>query len=227
VRNNNILSLRAIIFVIVLSLFQFSFAQNDPQSKAILEKTSTINNGHKSIIADFTYSTSNVQTKESTRESGKIVMKGDKYFLSFNNSEIYFDGKDVYNYLPKANEVTITVPEPSKNEKGMFLISNPRDIFKFYTKNFKSKFVKETIVKGKNCYEIDLYPIDLKTVYSRIRMHIDKTSHQITDIKIFQKDGTQQTLEFTKFIANTEIKDSDFTFDSNKYPGIVVNDMRF
>jgi outer membrane lipoprotein carrier protein len=226
-QNNRILSFRAISWLMVLSAFQFAFGQNDPQSKSVLEKTSTINNGYKSIVSDFTYSSSNTQTKESTSENGKITMKGDKYHLSFNNSEIYFDGKDVYNYLPKANEVTITVPEPSKNEKGMFLISNPRDIFKFYTKNFKSKLVKETAVKGKTCFEVDLYPIDLKTVYSRIRMHIDKTSYQIIDIKIFQKDGTQQTLEFNGFKANSEVPDSKFVFDQNKYPGIVVNDMRF
>ena len=218
---------KVISTILLICIYHLSFSQNDPKSRSILEKTSSINNGYKSIIAEFSVVTSNIKDNETSTEKGKISIKGDKYHLSFMNSEIIFDGKDVYNYQPGSNELTITFPEPTKNENGAFLISNPKDIFKFYTKNFKSQFLKETTIKGKTCFEIDLYPNDLETIYSRIRMHIEKTSYHILDFKIFQKDGIQQTIEFSVFKTNTEIPDSEFGFDQKKYPGIIVNDMRF
>lgn len=210
----------------LLLFFQLSAQEND-KSKAILDKASATLNSYRTIASDFTYSGINVQTKETITESGKIVIKNNKYHLTLKGSEVYFDGKDVYNYMPKENEVNITYPEPSKTEKGEFFISNPREIFKFQSKNFKSKFIKETTVKGVACNEVDLYPINLKTKYSRIKLQIDKKSNHIVTIKIFEKEGMQQTLEFSNFKANIEVPDSEFVFDSKKHPGVTVNDMRF
>jgi outer membrane lipoprotein-sorting protein len=176
---------------------------------------------------DFKFTTTSTQTNESNTESGKLIMKGDKYHLTFLKSDIFFDGKSVYTYLNKANEVNITKPETTRKEKGNFFFSNPRDLFKAYNKDFKSKLMKETSINDMPCYEIDLYPIDLKTNYLRLRMHIDKTSFQIIDMKLFLKDGTQYLLEFSNFVANINIPDTEFVFDAKNYPDVQVNDMRF
>jgi outer membrane lipoprotein-sorting protein len=202
-------------------------AQTDPKSKSILEKASSINNGYKTISSDFSFSTTNLQTDKTTTEKGSITMKGNKYRLKLKKSDIICDGKNIYNYIPESNEVNITYPEPAKTENGDFFISNPRDVFKFYTKNFKTKWIKEIIVKGISCNEIDLYPINLKTKYSKISMHIDKTTFHIMDIKIAFKNGTRQDIVFSNFKPNTNIADTEFIFDTKKYPGITVNDMRF
>lgn len=208
-------------------LANYIFAQNDPQAKAILDKVAAKNNGYKTINADFKFTSTNTQNDQSSNESGKVLIKGDKYHLAFNNSDIVFDGKSVYTYLHKENEINITKPEPSKTEKGNFFFSNPRDIFKGYNKNFKSKLIKEILIGKAQCYEVDLYPIDLKTKYSRIRMHIDKNIMHILDIKLFSKDGTQYFLEFSNFSPNIDIADTEFAFDTQKYPNAEVNDMRF
>jgi outer membrane lipoprotein carrier protein len=202
-------------------------AQQADKSKGILDKASTTLNAYKTISSDFVYTGTNTQTNETITESGKLLIKNEKYHLTLKGSEVYFDGKDVYNYITKSNEVNITYPEPTKTEKGEFFISNPRDIFKFQSKNFKSKLVKETTIKGLVCYEVDLYPIDLKTKYSRIKLHINKANYHILDIKIFEKEGMQQNIEFSNFTPNTEIPDAEFVFDTKKHAGVIVNDMRF
>jgi outer membrane lipoprotein carrier protein len=212
------------LFYILLAL---NLSAQTDQSNSILDKTSKVLAGYKSFSTDFIYTGTNMQTDENNTEKGKILIKNDKYHLTLKGSEIYFDGKDVYNYVEKSNEVNITYPEPSKSEKGEFFITNPRDLFKFQSKNFKSKFIAEKVIQGKDCFEIDLYPIDLKTKYSRIKLHIEKSTSHILDVKIFQKDGMQQFIEFVNFKPNIVLADSLFTFDSKKYPGIIVNDMRF
>jgi outer membrane lipoprotein-sorting protein len=217
---------KPVTFLIYL-LFVLNLSAQTDKSKAILDNSSKVMAGYKTISSEFVYTGTNAQTDETITENGRIIIKNDKYHLTLKGSEIYFDGKDVYNYSAKSNEVNITYPEPSKSEKGEFFISNPRDLFKFQSKNFKSKFIADKKVKNKDCYEIDLYPIDLKTKYSRIKMHIEKSTGHIVDVKIFQKDGMQQLIEFITLKPNPEIADSEFIFDSKKHPGVTVNDMRF
>lgn len=216
-----------IIALILASAPLFLAAQNDPQAKSILEKASSKNNSYKTIDASFTYSNINLQTNENHTEKGTLKIKGDKYHLSLPESEIYCDGKSIYNYLPSSNEVNITIPEPAKAENGDFFFSNPRDVFKIQSKNFLSKYVGETTYLGTTCYEIDLYPIDLKTRYSRVRLYIDKTSYRLVNISIFLKDGIHHKIDFTSFRSNTDLPDSVFIFDPKKHKDIVINDMRF
>jgi outer membrane lipoprotein carrier protein len=217
----------SILILLSLAAFFNLDAQTDAKSKSILQKASEINNGYKTITSNFSFSTSDLQSGKTTTEQGFISMKGEKYKLKLSKSDITFDGKNIYNYLSESNEVNITYPEPAKKENGDFFISNPRDIFKFYTKNFKTKWMKETIVNNISCDEIELYPNDLKTKYTKISMHIEKNTYHILDIKISFKNGTRQIIEFSNFKSNTSIPDTDFIFDTKKYPGIVVNDMRF
>lgn len=204
-------------------------AQNDPQAKAILDKVSAKNKSFKTIKSDFTINISNLQTGDNTAQKGSVMLKGDKYAIKLPDNEVYFDGKDVYNYLPESQEVNISKPQaPQKKNTGNDLfISNPKDIFKIYQKDFKYKFIKETTLAGKAIYEIDLYPNDLSRKYNRIRMQIDKNSSLILSMRAFFKDGQQYTITFDKFEVNKEISDSMFTFDPSKYPNAEVIDLRF
>ena len=203
-----------------------SYSQDD--SKLILDKVASINNGYKTFKVDFKFTpNTNEPAGQSKVESGRLQIKGNKYHLTLSNSDIVFDGKSIYNYLKEPNEINITKPEPSKVDNGEFFFSNPRDIFKGYNKNFKSTFIKETNINKNICFEIDLYPIDLKTKYTRLRMHIIKTTYQILDIKLFLKDGNQHLLEFTNFAGDSQLDDKEFVFDPKKYPNAEVNDMRF
>jgi Outer membrane lipoprotein-sorting protein len=215
-------------FLLVTLAAVYVHAQDDSRSKPILEKVASANNGYKTIKTDFKLTTSsNVPSEQPHSETGKILMKGERYHLLLSNSDITFDGKSIYTYAKASNEINITKPEPSKVDKGDFFFSNPKDIFKGYNKNFKSTLVKETNLSNVQVYEIDLYPIDLKTKYIRIRMHISKSTYQIVDMKCYLKDGGQYLLEFSNFSANVALDDKEFTFDAKKYPNAEINDMRF
>ena len=217
-----------LFYSILLTLLIGANTYSQDDSKLILDKVASINNGYKTFKVDFKFTpNTNEPAGQSKVESGRLQIKGNKYHLTLSNSDIVFDGKSIYNYLKEPNEINITKPEPSKVDNGDFFFSNPRDIFKGYNKNFKSTFIKETNVNKIICFEIDLYPIDLKTKYTRLRMHIIKTTYQILDIKLFLKDGNQHLLEFTNFAGDSQLDDKEFVFDTKKYPSAEVNDMRF
>lgn len=219
--------MRTFVFMIILSICVIPvIAQNDPEAKAILEKVSAKSNSYKTIRSNFKYTWSSMQDNQSHIENGTIELKGDQYHLTMETSDIIFDGKSIYTFVKETNEINITKPEPSKIENGDFFFSNPRDLFKVKN-DFKSKLIKEVTIGNILYQEIDLYPINLKTKYLRIRMHIDKNSLQIIDTKIFMKDGTSHFIEFSNFRTNIAIEEKEFQFDQKKYPGAEVNDMRF
>jgi outer membrane lipoprotein carrier protein len=203
------------------------YAQEDPHAKDILSKVSAKNKAYKSISTNFTVTTSNNSNAEKTAQKGSLIMKGDKYSIKLPDSEIYFDGKDVYNYLPASNEVNITKPQAASKKGDDFSISNPKDIFKIYEKNFKSKFIKESTVAGKGVFEVDLYPIDLQKKYTHIRLQIDKASYQLLSVKAVLKDGQQYAVSFDSFETNKELADSLFSFNKAKHPNAEVIDLRF
>lgn len=205
----------------------FAQTQNDPQAKAILDQVSAKNKAYKTINAAFTISSSSTQNAEKTSQKGNLMIKGDKYMIKLPESEIYFDGKDVYNFLPQSQEVNITKPQTTAKKGDEIFISNPRDVFNIYKKDFKNKFIKESILAGKTIYEIDLYPIDLQKKYNRIRMQIDKNSSQIISLRAFFKDGLQYAVTFDKFEVNKDLHDNLFVFDKVKHPDVEVIDLRF
>jgi outer membrane lipoprotein-sorting protein len=202
-------------------------AQNDPQATAILDQVSIKNKAYKTIDASFTIIGSSTQNGEKTTQKGNLLIKGDKYMIKLPDSEIYFDGKDVYNFLPASKEVNISKPQPTSSKGDDIFISNPKDIFKLYQKDFKTKFIKESTLAGKTIYEIDLYPVDLKKKFNRIRMQIDKNTNQIISLKAFFKDGFQYAITFDKFEVNKNLPDNLFAFDKAKYPDVEVIDLRF
>jgi outer membrane lipoprotein-sorting protein len=220
--------MRKIVAIYILALAAISvYAQNDPQAKAILDQVSAKNKAYKTINTAFAITGTNTQNADKTTQKGTLLIKGDKYMIKLPDSEVYFDGKDVYNYLPASNEVNITKPQASTSKGDDIFISNPKDVFKIYQKDFKQKFIKETTESGKQVYEIDLYPVDLKKKYNRIRLHIEKSSSQIVSMKAFFKDGFQYSIAFDKFEVNKEIPDNTFVFEKSKYPNVEVIDLRF
>jgi outer membrane lipoprotein carrier protein len=209
-----------ILFILFLGLTSV-YAQKDPKAKGILDKVSAQNRLYKTIQADFVVKGLNKQTKDKSVHKGSLVMKGKRYKLSFMDSEMYCDGKTLWNYIPASKEVTIN--RPSKNDDDF--LSNPSGIFTFYEKNYKFKFIREGSDKGKDFYEIDLYPM-LQKSYFRVKLHIEKSTLQIYSIQVDSKDGSQVIVQISKFITNVDVPESNFIFEKSHFPGVEVIDMR-
>ena len=118
-----------LFYSILLTLLIGANTYSQDDSKLILDKVASINNGYKTFKVDFKFTpNTNEPAGQSKVESGRLQIKGNKYHLTLSNSDIVFDGKSIYNYLKEPNEINITKPEPSKVDNGEFFFSNPRDI---------------------------------------------------------------------------------------------------
>lgn len=221
-------NVKKLIIPVALSLLSVVvYAQQaetiDAKANSILQSLSKKTKAYKTIIAEFTFTQYGKDKKPGDAQKGTLWVKGGKYKYDIKNQIVWCDSVNTWTYLKDANQVQINTVDPSSDKSGL----SPSNIFSFYEKGFKSKFVDEEKANNVLCYCIDLYPKHPeKEKYHTIRLYIDKAKNQIVQITFLMKDGTSTTIIVDKFTPNTDIPDSTFTFDPKNYPGVEIEDLR-
>ncbi len=140
--------------------------------------------------------------------------------MSVTGQEIFFDGSTIWTYDKSSNEVQLTKFDPSSASV------TPQKLFtNFYDKDFLYKLNDEPAT-GSKFYEIELTPIDKTKPFSKVLLTVDKKTMNITNSKIFEKNGNRYTYSVTSIKTNTAIPDDKFVFDAKLYPKVEVVDLR-
>ena len=214
--------------LVLLSLvFTHSFAQpkgmgkTDPEAKKVLDMVSAKFKTFKTVQAKFSLQIENESGKILGNKTGSMCLKGSKYRISVTGQEIFCDGATVSTYDKSSNELTITKADNSSST------ITPQKIFtNFYSTDFLSRLNGEKKVGNKTIQEVELTPIDKSKPFFKVIVSIDKATQTITSTKIFEKTGSRTTLSVTGFTPNGALNDTQFVFDSKKYPGVEVVDLR-
>jgi outer membrane lipoprotein-sorting protein len=131
---------------------------------------------------------------------------------------IVCNGQTIWQYLKKENEVTIT---PYNPKEGFSLDR----IFRIYDQDMKVRLDKSETYKGQTIHKISLFPISDTTDYFRVEVWISEATELPQRIKFSHRDGTVVEYELKNFQV-VSLPDSEFVFDTRKYPGISVVDLR-
>ncbi len=213
--------------VIFLSLFCFySFAQSpgtkqDKQAEDILKSVTTKYKSFKSVKATFVITMENPKDNTKDVQKGTICLKGNKYRLEVAGQDIVSDGKTRWTYMKDANEVQID------NQKTDDNTITPANIFTMYEKGFLFKFVGEQNEKGMAYQLVELIPIDPKKKnFFKVKLSVNKNDKFVTTAKLFDKNGTIQTIAVDKLTPDACTDDSIYSFNVAKYPGAEVVDLR-
>lgn len=198
------------------------FAQTAPLGKDLIKGFSEKMQAYESIKAEFTFTLENLQEGISDTHKGNLKFKGKSYSLDLMGMEVYFDGKTKWQYIPEANEVTIS--EPTSLDGGFF--DDPTQIFRSYEQDFKSKFMGEKIEGRLSLYEVELYPEDISVPYSIIKIVFKKQNLEPVSIRYQSKDGINYIIDIKDFKANQNLKNDEFTFIAENHKNIVIVDMR-
>ena len=148
-------------------------------------------------------------------------MKGSKYKVTMDGMEIFSDGKTTWNYDKSANEVTVNNVDGSANA-----MTPQKLLTNFYDKDFYYKYNGEKKQGNKTIQEIELTPTDKSRPFHKIYISVDKAGKTIYSAKFLEKTGGRYNYTITSMKSNASVKDSDFTFDKSKYPGVEVVDLR-
>ena len=207
-------------FAFTLLISTWVFAQGDAKSTEILKSVSAKYKSYKSLSASFKLSRVDQKTKASENFSGTIVLNGPKFQFVLNNQTVMSDGASTWTFLKESNEVQIS---ESKSVEGAI---SPTNIFTMYEKGFKTKYIGDKKEKSGTVQQIELTPDDTKKNYFKILLSIDKAGQFVKEAKIYEKSGAILTYSIVKFTPNSPVNDNMFVFDTKKYPGVEVIDLR-
>lgn len=193
--------------------------KSDPDGKKVLDAVSAKFKTYKSVQAKFLLKIENAAGKNLGTKTGSVYMKGNKYRVSVPGQDIYSDGKNVWTYDRSSNEVTINKIDPSANS------ITPQKLFtNFYDKDFLYKLNGVVKQAGKSMQEVELTPIDKTKAFHKVLLYV--TNGVINTTKIFEKTGNRYTYSINNMATNGAIAESMFIFDTRKFPGVEVVDLR-
>jgi len=220
--------LKSRLFLSLLGIFITSilFAQppglkQDKKAEDILKGVTKKYQSFKSVKATFVITMENPKDNSKDEQKGTICLKGEKYRLEVAGQDIVSDGKTRWTFVKDANEVQIDNLKTDENA------ITPANIFTMYEKGFLFKFIGEQNEKGMTYQLVELVPVDpkKKNIF-KVKLSINKNDKFITTAKLFDKNGTIQTIAVDKLTPDACDDDSIYSFNASKYPGAEVIDLR-
>jgi outer membrane lipoprotein carrier protein len=210
----------ALLFLTGTGAFSQS-QQTDKKAEDILHGVSAKYKSYKSVKATFIINVENQKEKTNDEQKGTIYLKGNKYKLEIAGQDIISDGKTRWTYVKDANEVQVDNLKTDENS------ITPANIFTMYEKGWLFKFIGEKTEKGMIYQLVELTPVDpkKKNIF-KVKLTISKNDKFITTAKVLNKNGSIQTITVDKFSPDSITDESLFTFNSSKYPGAEIIDLR-
>lgn len=211
---------KTFLAIILLILVKVTFAQYDPKALEILQAMGEKYKSIPTYEANFSYALTNDSENVNEEFKGKLTVKGDKFRISLPEQEVINNGVTVWTYLPEVKEVNIDNYDRNSGD------INPLKIYEIYQKDFKYLYIQDKTDAGVLCEEVDLVPEKKDAQYFKIKLLIKKKDKIIQSLTMFDKGGNRYKYSITKFVATSNVADSFFMFDTKKYPGVEVIDLR-
>ena len=209
--------------VIALFLVAFTTVENNPPKeknagKALLDKVVSKAKSYKNMVIDFKYAINNTAEKINQESTGKVMLQGNKYHLSFMGVTKLFDGKKIYTIVPEDEEITV-----SNHDENDTNAMSPNKIFTFFKKGFKFAMDIKQPMAGKTIQYVKLTPTSAADKRKEILIGIDIKTNHIYNLIEVGKNGTRTTLTVSSFKYNHTLAKNQFTFVKAKYPNYYIN----
>lgn len=212
--------------LILLIAFLYSSAQTEIKNGVVVDHGAekiikqTVSKLKKDTPLSFSvdYDISN-GTKTIEKGKASFLSSNDKYRVISTSFEDYCDGKNLWHYDKKSNEVELSEVEDGKS---MF---NFVKILDTYAKSFRPKLIRKDYLGKTQVNIIDLTPQKRSSV-TKVRLWVSTSSNVIVKMQVNINDGSKNTYSFSNYKSKVTTNNSDFTFPKTKYPKVKQVDLR-
>jgi len=213
-----------IIAPLMLALLMVSSGftvMQDAKADKILRDSKAKFESLKDFSANFVYSITNEasKNKRSIVKEGTLKIKGDKFVLTLDDQEIYCDGTNQWIYNKMDQEVNILPYDPEES-------LNIESIFQVYEANGKSRYEGEEKIGNVKHHRVYLAISDPSLDYNQATLWISEATKLPSKAVIKDRNQTVTEVKFSNVKINQNFPDSDFVFDTGKYPDVEVYDER-
>ncbi len=202
-----------LFFCFLILTSSVSIFSNEKIKEEIIDDIVTTISGYKNISIDFDLLYENISLDIKTNKKGKLILENNKFNIDLDEQIIINNGNIQWTYLKDINEVQISNNEITAG------VSNLGDLFKISKNDYRILFLKDET----NFYLIELIPKTIKS-FIKIQIKFQKQNKEISEIKVFDKQGGSFIYSINKLKYDLEI--NSFYFDTSKFPGIEIIDLR-
>lgn len=199
------------IFLVVLLMgiaWLQAVAQQDAKAESILNKMAATYRQAGGISLTF-----------GGTQRGKLLLKGDKFYLESGGIQTWFDGKTQWSYVSQNEEVNVSTPTPEELQS-----INPYALLTSYKKNFNYRYMGAKTRQGKRGQEIVLTPKASQDVKS-ITLNVKENGSPVY-IAIQLPNGDKQEFQVSSYQTGVNLPDATFRFNKQKYPHAEIIDLR-
>lgn len=201
--------MRKILYVMALLLLGVHTAMAQ-DATSVLDKTASVLKAAGNVKIGFTLEV------EGGSSVGYIKLQGQKFVVNMGGTITWFDGKTMWTYVKKNEEVNVTTPSAAELAK-----INPYAFLTFYKKGYTAKMNNSTAKE----YEVLLVG-GASSPYSQVMLHINKATHYPASIMMTSAKGGVTTIRCNSFLKNQKYTDATFRFSKKNYPKVEVVDLR-
>ncbi len=194
----------------------------DPAAEPYLEQISKLFDTDKALQIEFKYEVDSPDPPSKVSDYGSIIIKGDNYKLKTDDGEMYFNGKTLWVYNVAATEVYKSIPETESMDD---MLLSPFRLVKDFKTYYKYRLKEELVISGTSYVQIELYPKELKTSYSIMRVLVNKKTGTFYSFSMQQKNGVIYTIFSREIIKNVKISESAFSWNGSLYPDVLEVEM--
>jgi|SRR6478735_252581 len=201
-----------LFFIILAFVTNTINAQNTATAEGVLDKAASKVQSSKGINVSFALTQKDKAAHVLSTSKGVLKIKGERYYLKQEETEIFCNGVQVWNYNGD-NEVTLAKAD---NDEDAF---SPQQILTgFNKKDFNIKLVSSS---GTN-HQLQLIPVDKRKNFKEITLYINKSTNLVSKAIIIDKLNAATEIVFTNVTLNVAIPDNQFVFDPSKHPGVEI-----
>lgn len=149
------------------------------------------------------------------RSNCELIIAKNKYRLSSDEIEVWYDGATQWSYSSQDKEVSIT--EPTDEE---LLESNPFTIIS----NYKTAYTYRRLAGDKN--EIELVAKNKMSVVRKAVITIDEKTSLPSKLIVTMSNGHTFSANVTSAVEGKALPSSTFIYNKEKYPAQTTIDLR-
>jgi len=214
--------MKKLLFVALATLVVGAATAQDRDAKEILDRLSDKTKSYSTITAEFTLTLNNRKDKVNDTQPGKMILKGSMFRINMKVNDIYSNGKTRWTHVKEVGEVNVQNVNPNDPS----ILNNPVKLFNAYLTDFKYKYRGVKREAGVSVQEIQLFPKDLKAVYSQVKLLIEVSTGMPKTVIYMGKDAVTYTVRFSKITPNIPVPNTEFVFNTKTHPNVEVIDMR-
>ncbi len=188
-------------------------AVNAQEATKICDKTAATLKAAKNVKIGFTLEADGGNTAGNT---GYIKLSGQKFVVNMGGTITWFDGKTMWSYVKKNEEVNVTTPTAAEVAK-----MNPYAFLSFYKKGYTAKMGQSTAKE----HEVVLTGSE-GSEYEKVVMRVNKATNEPTYLKTTSAKGVVTVIRCNSLVKNQKYTDATFRFNKKNYPKAEVVDLR-